>query len=49
MKTLQQVTFIPLLIPIGEILRELLPPEVDEVPSGFETVGDIAHMNLLGK
>lgn len=30
-------------------MRELLPPDVDEVPSGFETVGDIAHMNLLGK
>eukprot|EP00347_Sterkiella_histriomuscorum_P024491 403330929 len=32
-----------------EILKELLPVDVGEVPSGYETVGDIAHMNLLGK
>lgn len=28
-----------------EVLRKLLPEEV-EVPSGFETVGHIAHLNL---
>jgi tRNA (guanine37-N1)-methyltransferase len=28
------------------VLKELLPAEVGEIPSGFETVGDIAHMNL---
>lgn len=31
------------------MLKELLPADVEEVPSGFETVGDIAHMNLTGK
>lgn len=30
-------------------MKELLPPDIDEIPSGFETVGDIAHMNLTGK
>jgi tRNA (guanine37-N1)-methyltransferase len=30
-------------------LKDLLPADVEEVPSGFETVGDIAHMNLTGK
>jgi tRNA (guanine37-N1)-methyltransferase len=30
-------------------LKELLPPDIEEIPSGFETVGDIAHMNLTGK
>jgi tRNA (guanine37-N1)-methyltransferase len=34
---------------IDEVLKELLPPDIDEIPSGFETVGDIAHMNLTGK
>ena len=29
-----------------EVLKETLPNGV-EVPSGFETIGDIAHMNLL--
>jgi tRNA (guanine37-N1)-methyltransferase len=33
----------------AETLRELLPADIEEVPSGFETVGDIAHMNLTGK
>jgi tRNA (guanine37-N1)-methyltransferase len=28
-----------------EVLKELLPDGV-EIPGGFETVGDIAHMNL---
>lgn len=26
-----------------------MPKDIEEVPSGFETVGDIAHMNLTGK
>lgn len=30
-------------------MKELLPPDVEEVPSGFETIGDIAHLNLTGK
>lgn len=28
------------------ILRAILPQEVKEIPSGFETVGHIAHFNL---
>ena len=28
-----------------EVLRELLPTEI-EVPSGFETIGHVAHLNL---
>lgn len=28
------------------ILRAVLPPEIKEVPSSFETVGHIAHLNL---
>ena len=31
------------------MLRELLPKEIEPVPSGFEVIGDIAHMNLTGK
>lgn len=31
------------------MLRELLPEDVKDIPSGFETIGDIAHMNLTGK
>ncbi|CDW90618.1 UNKNOWN [Stylonychia lemnae] len=34
---------------MNEVLKELLPPDVGEVPSGYETVGDVAHMNLMGK
>ena len=34
---------------IDDVLKELLPPDIEEIPSGFETVGDIAHMNLTGK
>ena len=30
-------------------MKELLPVDIEEVPSGFETIGDIAHMNLTGK
>ena len=33
---------------IDEVLKEILPPDVEDIPSGFETVGDIAHMNLTG-
>ena len=28
-----------------EVLKELLPDGI-EIPGGFETVGDVAHMNL---
>jgi len=31
------------------VLKQLLPADIDEIPSGFETVGDIAHMNLTGR
>lgn len=42
--------FINILYPyIGEVLKELLPPDIDEIPSGFETIGDVAHLNLTGK
>lgn len=30
---------------LDHVLRELLPAEI-EVPSSFETVGHIAHLNL---
>ena len=30
----------------AEVLRELLPQDVGEIPSGYEAIGDIAHMNL---
>eukprot|EP01105_Mastigella_eilhardi_P017971 TRINITY_DN4147_c0_g1_i1.p1 TRINITY_DN4147_c0_g1~~TRINITY_DN4147_c0_g1_i1.p1 ORF type:complete len:476 (+),score=137.76 TRINITY_DN4147_c0_g1_i1:18-1445(+) len=29
-----------------QILRKLLPPEIKEIPSSFEAVGTIAHVNL---
>ncbi|OZJ04872.1 hypothetical protein BZG36_02604 [Bifiguratus adelaidae] len=29
-----------------EVLRAILPPEIQEVPTSFTTVGHIAHMNL---
>ena len=31
---------------VEQILRAALPPEVKEVPSSFETIGHIAHLNL---
>lgn len=31
---------------IYAVLRALLPAELKEVPTGFETVGHIAHFNL---
>ena len=34
---------------LDEVLKEILPHDVDEVPSGFETIGDIAHLNLTGR
>ena len=30
----------------GEILRRLLPAEIPDVPTAFEAVGHIAHLNL---
>lgn len=32
-------------LPVLQILRKLLPPNI-EVPTSFETVGHIAHLNL---
>ncbi|XP_031569244.1 tRNA (guanine(37)-N1)-methyltransferase-like [Actinia tenebrosa] len=29
-----------------QVLRAILPPEISEVPSAFETIGHIAHVNL---
>lgn len=29
-----------------QVLRAILPPEITEVPSAFETIGHIAHVNL---
>ena len=34
---------------IDEVLKELLPSDIEEIPSGFETIGDIAHLNLTGR
>ena len=34
---------------IAEVLKEILPADVEEIPSGYETIGDIAHLNLTGK
>lgn len=31
---------------VGEVLAALLPPEITELPSAFETIGHIAHLNL---
>ncbi|KAK3750018.1 hypothetical protein QZH41_008671, partial [Actinostola sp. cb2023] len=31
---------------VDQILRAILPEEVSEVPSAFETIGHIAHLNL---
>ena len=31
---------------VGAVLRAVLPSHVGEVPSAFETVGHIAHLNL---
>lgn len=31
---------------LDEVLKELLPKDLSDIPSGFETVGDIAHLNL---
>ncbi len=33
-------------VSVEEALRKLLPPEIKELPSAFETVGHIAHLNL---
>lgn len=29
-----------------QVLRAILPDEIDEIPSSFETIGHIAHLNL---
>jgi len=31
---------------MNDVLREILPADTGEIPSGFEIIGDIAHMNL---
>jgi tRNA (guanine37-N1)-methyltransferase len=31
---------------LDQALRMILPPEITELPSAFETVGHIAHLNL---
>lgn len=33
----------------SEALKKLIPEEMEEIPSGFETIGKIAHMNLREK
>ena len=33
-------------IPVDEVLRKVLPEEIIEIPSSFEQVGHIAHLNL---
>lgn len=33
-------------IPVDEVLRKILPEDVTEIPSSFEQVGHIAHLNL---
>jgi tRNA (guanine37-N1)-methyltransferase len=33
-------------IPVEEVLRKILPAEIVEIPSSFEQVGHIAHLNL---
>lgn len=34
---------------IDEILKQILPEDIGVIPTGFEIIGDIAHMNLTGK
>ena len=31
---------------VEQVLRQMLPPEIKEVPTGFETAGHVAHLNL---
>lgn len=31
---------------MDQVLREIIPPEITELPSAFETAGHIAHLNL---
>lgn len=33
-------------VSLDEILKEILPKDVGDIPSSFETVGHIAHLNL---
>lgn len=33
-------------IPVDEVLRKILPESITEIPSSFEQVGHIAHLNL---
>lgn len=33
-------------VSLDEILREILPKDIGDIPSSFETVGHIAHLNL---
>lgn len=34
---------------LADVLRQILPPEFAIIPSGYEIIGDIAHMNLPDK
>lgn len=31
---------------IEQVLREIIPPEIDHIPSSFEVVGHLVHLNL---
>ena len=31
---------------MGEVLKALIPKDVHNIPTAFETVGTIAHLNL---
>jgi tRNA G37 N-methylase Trm5 len=34
---------------VDDVLKEIIPFDPSEIPSGYETVGDIAHLNLSEK
>lgn len=35
--------------PYSEVLKRVLPKEIDEYPSSYEIIGKIAHLNLREK